>query len=158
MPNHRFQLGSGKAVFIGFALAGTFACASCEATTQLDPSASELAIGTWGGDDAGLIITGTEAHVHLGCTYGDFPAHVALDADRRFSVPGEYVPNAYPVAVGPPMPAQLAGVLRGDLLTLTVAVQDTIEGRLVVFGPTKVEYGREPQMGPCPICRITVEP
>ena len=77
---------------------------------------------------------------------------ILLDADLRFSVSGEYLLRAYPIAVGPTMPAQFAGVLRGDDVTLTVAVNDTIEKRLVVLGPVTVAFGREPNMGPCPIC------
>ncbi|MSR22815.1 MAG: hypothetical protein EXR92_04615 [Gemmatimonadetes bacterium] len=91
-------------------------------------------------------------HVHVGCTYGDFPAAIALDAAGRFSVPGEYQPRAYPIVRDPPMPAQLAGVVRGHQLTLTVAVNDTIEKKLVVLGPVTVDYGREPDMAICPIC------
>lgn len=113
---------------------------------------STLAEGTWGGDDAGLVLSDTLAHVHFGCTFGDFPAPVELDDEGRFSVSGEYVLRAYPIVVGPPMPAELAGVLHGIDLTMTVAVNDTIEGRLVVLGPATVRLGREPQMQVCPIC------
>jgi hypothetical protein len=111
-----------------------------------------LSEGTWGGDDAGLILDATVAHVHFGCTYGDFPAPIVVDVDGRFSVSGDYLPRAYPVAVGPTMPAELAGVVRGRELTMTVAVNDTIEGRLLVFGPATVRLGQEPRMQMCPIC------
>jgi len=33
-------------------------------------------------------------------------------------------------------------------------VNDTIEGRLVVFGPTTVRLGQEPRMQMCPICEM----
>jgi len=78
-----------------------------------------------------------------------------LDADGRFSVSGEYLVHAYPVAIGPTMPAEIAGVVRGKDLTMTVAVNDTIEDRLVVFGPATVRLGQEPQLGPCPICAVS---
>lgn len=113
-----------------------------------------LAEGTWGGDDAGIVATDSIAHVHFGCTYGDFPAPIELDADGRFSVSGEYVIEAYPVAVGPTMPAELAGVVRGRDLTMTVAVNDTVDHRLVVFGPTTVRLGTDPDMRMCPICAM----
>lgn len=113
----------------------------------------ELAEGTWGGTDAGVIVTATGTHVHVGCTNGDFPASIELDEDRRFSVAGDYLIRAYPVAVGPTMPARLAGVVdRRNTLTFTVAVNDTIADELVVFGPVSVRLGDEPQLGPCPIC------
>ena len=34
---------------------------------------------------------------------------------------------------------------------MTVAVNDTIEGELVVLGPMSVRLGQEPELGPCPI-------
>jgi hypothetical protein len=74
-------------------------------------SAVELPVGTWGGEDAGVIVAATAAHVHVGCTNGDFPAPIALDEDGRFSVAGDYLLMAYPVAVGPTMPARFAGVV-----------------------------------------------
>jgi hypothetical protein len=133
------------------ALAGALAVSTCE-SSPTDLEGTTLAEGTWGGDDAGAIVTSSLLHVHFGCTNGDFPAPVVLDADGRFSVSGEYLVQAYPVALGPTMPAQVAGVVRGRDLTMTVAVNDTIEKKLVVFGPATVRLGREPQMGPCPIC------
>ena len=127
------------------------ALTTCD-SSPVESVPSDLAGGTWGGDDAGVIVGDALVHVHVGCTYGDFPAPITLDAEGRFSVSGEYLLRAFPVAIGPTMPAQLAGVVRDGVLTLTVAVNDTIEKRLVVFGPTTVRYGREPRMGPCPIC------
>jgi hypothetical protein len=122
------------------------------ARTPTDSFPGELAVGTWGGDDAGVIVNATLTHVHVGCTKGDFPAGIELDAEGRFSVSGDYLVRAYPVASGPTMPAQFAGVVRGRELTMTVAVNDTVEKRLVVFGPVTVTLGQEPRMGPCPIC------
>jgi hypothetical protein len=117
-------------------------------------SAVELPVGTWGGEDAGVIVTATAAHVHVGCTNGDFPAPIALDEDGRFSVAGDYLLTAYPVAVGPTMPARFAGVVSRGELVMTVAVDDTIAGELVVLGPVSVRLGREPELGPCPICAM----
>lgn len=113
-----------------------------------------LTLGTWGGEDAGLIVTDFNAHVHFGCTAGDFPAPIELDENGRFSVSGAYVIDLYPVATGPSFPAELAGVARGRDLTMTVAVNDTINDRLVVFGPTTVRLGRQPDMQICPICEV----
>lgn len=111
-----------------------------------------LRVGTWGGDDAVALVEAAQVHVHVGCTKGDFPAPVDLDAQGRFSVPGSYVLRAFPVEVGPPLPAQFAGVVQGTRLTMTIAVNDTVEHKLVVLGPVVVTFGREPRMGPCPIC------
>jgi hypothetical protein len=133
------------------ALAVALTAATCE-TSPTDLEGTTLAEGTWGGDDVAAIVTDSLLHVHFGCTNGDFPAPVVLDADGRFSVSGDYLVRAYPVAIGPTMPAEIAGVVRGRDLTMTVAVNDTIEKKLIVFGPATVRLGTEPQMGPCPIC------
>jgi hypothetical protein len=119
-----------------------------------DPSglADELAQGTWGGKQAAVMVNGDLAHVHVGCTNGNFPVPVELDADGRFSVAGDYLLRAYPVAIGPTMPAQFAGVVHGRELVMTVAVNDTVAHELVVLGPVTVQLGHDPEMGPCPIC------
>lgn len=136
----------------------TVLCACALASTSCGEGAfgpgTTLVRGTWGGNDAGLILTDATAHVHFGCTNGDFPAPIELGEDGRFSVSGEYLLHAYPVAIGPTMPAELAGVVRGRDLTMTVAVNDTVNGRLVVLGPTTVTLGHEPRMQMCPICAM----
>lgn len=118
------------------------------------PAGDRLSTGMWGGDNAGLIVNDTIAHAHVGCTYGNFAAPVALDQDGRFNVPGSYLLRAYPIAVGPSLPAQFAGLVVGSRLTFTVAVNDTIEKKLVVLGPVTVTLGTDPRLGPCPICRV----
>jgi hypothetical protein len=135
-------------------LAAAATLTTCGDHTPIEPTADELRVGTWGGERAGLIVADTTAHVHINCTFGDFPAPIELDDDGRFSVTGDYLIRAYPVAIGPTMPAVFAGVLRGRALTVTIAVNDTIEKKLVVLGPVTVTFGREPEMGPCPICRV----
>ena len=54
-------------------------------------------------------------------------------------------------------PAQFAGQLEGNRLTLTVTVSDTVEKKTVVLGPVTVTFGREPRMQQCPICRTPGE-
>ncbi len=138
------------------------AVASIVAMVMLGPGCSggamglsdgEVAIGTWGGDDAGVIVADTLTHVHIGCTYGDVPGRVAVDSGGRFVVAGSYTLHAYPVAVGPTMPAQFSGAVNGTTLTFSVTVTDTIAHTVTTLGPATVVLGKEPQMGPCPICR-----
>ena len=105
--------------------------------------------GTWGGDNAGVIVTDTSAHVHIGCTVGDVHQPLETDPEGRFDVPGLYNITAYPVYRGPDHPARFTGRIDGKVMTLTVQLTDTA----VVLGPVQVLYGREPRMGPCPICR-----
>jgi len=134
-------------------LACTVLLGACDTRSPVDSNPEELAAGTWGGDNTGVIVNQEVAHVHIGCTFGYFAAPVLLDDDGRFNVPGEYLLRAYPVAIGPSLPAQFAGVLRGSVLTFTVAVNDTVQKKLVALGPVTVTFGRDPKMGPCPICR-----
>ena len=52
----------------------------CSADKSYGPPADgRLAIGTWGGDSTGVIVTDSVTHVHIGCTFGDIPGRVALD-------------------------------------------------------------------------------
>lgn len=135
------------------ALAASAAAAACGGRTAPILAGDRLAVGTWGGENAGVIVGDTVAHVHIGCTFGDLPGPVPLDAAGRFTVQGSYVLRAYPIAVGPSLPARFTGVVDGGTLTLRVTVTDTVQHRVVELGPASVTYGREPRMGPCPICR-----
>lgn len=106
--------------------------------------------GTWGGDDAGLIATDTSAHVHIGCTLGDTNGHIVADADGHFSISGTYDVDAYPVERGILHPAQFTGQITGTMMTLTVVLTDTARQ----LGPVVLTLGKEPKMGPCPICKV----
>lgn len=126
---------------------------ACGRYDIMPPRTDRISAGTWGGDNAGLIVDDTVAHAHVGCTYGNFPGPVPVDASGHFSVAGSYTLRAYPVQVGPSVPAQFNGTISGANLTMTVIVNDTVEKKVVVLGPVTVVYGKDPQMGPCPICR-----
>ncbi|MDX1394318.1 MAG: hypothetical protein R3195_08005 [Gemmatimonadota bacterium] len=128
--------------------------AACGDDSLVPPPGPNLAIGTWGGDDAGVVVTESAAHVHIGCTFGDIEGSIPLDAGGRFTVEGSYVPRAYPVQVGPSVPAEFSGRVVGGTLTLSVSVNDTVEGRVIELGPVTLEYAREPDMRMCPICRV----
>lgn len=134
-------------------LPGALLLTACAGASPLPPSDGLLALGTWGADNAGVIVTETVVHVHIGCTFGDLPGQAQLDASGRFTVDGSYVLRAYPVQLGPSLPAQFSGRVSGRTLTLAVAVNDTVEQKVVALGPVTVTFGREPRMGPCPICR-----
>lgn len=127
--------------------------AACYLDDAVLTTGGKLSVGTWGGDNAGLIVNDTIAHAHIGCTLGNFPAPVTVDDEGRFTVSGSYVLRAYPVFIGPYHPAQFAGRIAGNRLTLTVTVSDTVEKKSVTLGPVTVTFGQEPRMGPCPICK-----
>lgn len=105
--------------------------------------------GTWGGDNAGLIVTGNDVHVHIGCTLGDAIGPIHPDTNGRFEFSGNYNVDAYPVDRGITHPATFTGRIAGRTMTMTVTLTDTGQ----VLGPVTLTYGKEPKMGPCPICR-----
>jgi hypothetical protein len=130
--------------FVFPALLALFACSTATSTPV-----AEVA-GPWGGDNAGLIVNETDVHVHIGCTLGDAVGPIRPDSDGRFSATGTYNVDAYPVNRGITHPASFTGRIVGETMTLTVSLSDTAR----VLGPVVLTYGKEPQMGPCPICRV----
>ncbi|HEV8355775.1 MAG TPA: hypothetical protein VGQ17_03310 [Gemmatimonadales bacterium] len=143
---------------IGSALLPLLLAAACEGFDLGAPAGDTLPAGTWGGENAGMIVSDTDAHVHIGCTLGDAPAPIQLDAAGRFDVPGRYNLTAYPVDRGILLPARFTGQAGIRGLVLTVTVTDTVRDTTVVLGPVQLEYGKEPRMGPCPICRRPAAP
>jgi hypothetical protein len=127
------------------------ACGSSGPEPAVEPGV--LALGTWGGDSAGLIVSDTASHLHIACTFGDVSGRVPVDASGRFDVAGSYVLRAFPIAVGPSLPARFVGRLAGSVVTVTVTVDDTVQHQRVVRGPVVVRLGDQPKLGPCPICR-----
>src|ERR1700693_2219863 len=124
-----------------------FAVFACSAATSA--RITEV-VGTWGGDNAGLIVNDTDVHVHIGCTLGDAVGPIHPDADGRFEATGTSNVDAYPVSRGILHPAQFTGQISGLTMTLTVSLTDTAR----VLGPVTLIYGKEPKMGTCPICRV----
>ena len=144
---HPGRAATAAAIAVGVAIA-------CGAPVSQPAAPPSLAVGSWGGENAGVIVDDTIAHVHVGCTFGNFPAPVRLDAAGRFTATGSWVLRAYPVYVGPSHPARLTGTVAGDALTLRVTVTDTVAHATVELGPVTVTLGKDARMGPCPICRV----
>jgi hypothetical protein len=126
---------------------------ACSSGTTLPPSDGKLALGTWGSDSAGMIVGDTAMHLHIKCTYGDVSGRVTLSSDGQFDVVGTYMLRAYPITIGPAVPARFVGRVQGADLTVTVTVDDTVQHQTVVLGPAVVTFGKEPKLWPCPICR-----
>lgn len=133
--------------FIMSAVIILFGCATTTGTPITDVT------GTWGGENAGLIATDTSAHVHIGCTLGDTKGRITVDTDGHFESAGTFNVDAYPVDRGITHPAQFTGQVSGKTMTLSVVLTDT--GRQL--GPVTLVLGKEPKMGPCPICRTPGE-
>ena len=128
------------------------ACSSSSSAT-LPPYDGLLALGTWGGDSAGMIVSDTAMHLHVGCTYGDVSGRIPVTSDGRFDVNGSYMLRAFPIAIGPSVPAHFVGHLDGANAIVTVTVNDTVQKKTVTLGPVTVTYKRDPRLMPCPICR-----
>ena len=105
--------------------------------------------GTWGGENAGLIATDTVAHVHIGCTLGYAKTPITVRSDGSFEATGTYNVDAFPIDRGIIHPARFSGRIDGKTMTLSVELTD--DGRRL--GPVSLILGKEPKMGPCPICR-----
>jgi hypothetical protein len=135
----------------GIALAVAFVAACSSASTGVTGDGA-LAIGTWGGDSAGMIVADTAMHLHIGCTFGDVSGPVNVSDDGTFDVAGSYTLHAYPIAVGPTDPARFTGRVNGTVATVTATIEDTANQQIVVRGPVVVALGASPQLGPCPIC------
>jgi hypothetical protein len=146
----------GRSSVVARVLAITLALSvvTCRSSHNVTLPGGSLTLGTWGGDNAGVIATDSVTHVHVGCTFGDMPGNIALNTEGRFTVDGTFVLRAYPVMVGPTLPAQFSGQVSGHTLTLAIAVNDTVAKKIVALGPVSVEFGRTPNMGPCPICLV----
>jgi hypothetical protein len=130
---------------------------SCAAASPVLPADLRLPLGTYGGDGGGMIVGDTAMHVHMGCTFGDVSGRVPVDASGRFDVAGSYTLRAYPITVGPSVPARFTGTIDGDRVVVTATIDDTVEHRTVVYGPMSLRLGVEPLRGlPCPICRRPV--
>lgn len=127
------------------------ACASSNSGPSLPPFDGNLAVGTWGGDSAGMIVGDTAMHIHVACTYGDVSGRVPV-TNGRFDVAGSYMLRAYPIAIGPTVPARFVGQIDGANAAVTITVNDTVQHTTVVLGPVHVTYGQDPRLMPCPIC------
>jgi hypothetical protein len=130
-----------------YVLPSIFAILACSAATSTPITD---VVGTWGGDNAGLIVSNTDVHVHIGCTLGDAVGPIRTDANGRFEATGTYNVDAYPVDRGITHPASFTGQIVGQTMSLRVTLTDI--GRVV--GPVTLIYGKDPKMGPCPICRV----
>lgn len=121
----------------------------CDLLKSSQPAAAPV-VGTWGGENAGLMADDSSAHVHIGCTYGNVHQQIVPDSSGKFDVPGEHDITAYPVDRGTQHPARFSGRVADGWMTLVVTLTDTA----VTLGPVQLAYGKEPRMGPCPICRV----
>ena len=129
---------------------------SCASTAPVVPADMQLPLGIFGGDSGGMIVGDTAMHLHIGCTFGDVSGRVPVDASGRFDVAGSYTLRAYPITVGPAVPARFTGSIDGDRIVVTATIDDTVGHATVVRGPASLRLGVERNFAPCPICRRPV--
>lgn len=147
-PTTRIHL---RAVVVALLTTVVLSCSSSSSATAVTDGA--LALGTWGGDSAGLIVSDTAMHLHIGCTFGDASGRIPVGTSGQFDVRGSYTLRAYPVTVGPSVPARFIGHVDGVTATITAIIDDTVQHQTVTHGPVVVKFGDAPRLGPCPICR-----
>src|SRR5712692_3652698 len=75
--------------------------------------------------------------------------HRSYSQASKVVAPGEQNIAAHPVDRGIMHPARFRGRILDSTLTLTIQFTDTT----VTLGPVLLTFGKEPRMGPCPICR-----
>src|SRR5260221_14755211 len=96
--------------------------AACGAS-RLEPGT--VAVGTWGGEEAGLLVRADGAHVHIGCTYGHVAGPIPFDADGRFDVAAQWNVSAFPIDRGIFHEARMSGRLGGRRLTFPAGLAAT---------------------------------
>lgn len=126
--------------------------AACSSSSSPTISDGSLARGQWGGDSAAMIVGDTSVHLHISCTYGDVSGRITIRDDGTFDVAGSYLLRAFPIAIGPTLPARFSGRIDRQTATIVVTVNDTVNKQTVVRGPVRVTLGQEPRLLPCPIC------
>ena len=110
-------------------------------------------LGTWGGENSGMIVSDTAMHLHVGCTYGDVSGRIPLSARRTVRRRRQLSAARVSDRDRANDAGSIRWARRRRKATVTVTVNDTVEHKSVVLGPVVVTWGTEPKMGPCPICR-----
>lgn len=139
-----------KTLCLATAAVGVLACSDAAAVFPPD---GLVPLGQWGGDSAAMIVGDTATHLHISCTYGEVSGRIPIRDDGSFDAAGSYLLRAFPIAIGPTMPARFIGRIDGNTATVFVTVTDTIEKKTSTRGPVMVTLGRDPKLMPCPICR-----
>lgn len=90
-----------------------------------------VATGIWGGPNVQLDVAGDGAQLRFSCARGKIEQPLTLDAEGRFSAKGTFVAQGMgPLREDNPPKSRAAvygGVVRDNLMTLTVTVADSKE-------------------------------
>lgn len=88
-----------------------------------DSTAASAALGIWGGDRLQLTVDATGARVALDCANGSISMPLVLDAHGSFAANGKfetYEPGPQKADSGGAATVRYSGVVKGDLMTLTI--------------------------------------
>jgi hypothetical protein len=118
-------------------------------TGCLEANAPALVVGDWGGQHLGLIANASGASLEYDCAAGKIAEPIRPDGAGRFSVLGEHYPgHGGPIRIDEEQvkrPARYDGLVRGDVMTLSVTLTDSNE----VLGTFTLVYGRSPFVFKC---------
>ena len=105
-------------------------CRSVEMAT-MSQAPQRVAAGKWGGQNAQLDVTEEGAQIRFSCARGKIEQPLTLDAEGHFSAKGTFVAGGMgPTREDDPpksRPAVYSGVVRDQVMTLTVVVADDKE-------------------------------
>ena len=100
-----------------------------------------LAAGVWGGKGARMEVSERGALLEFGFAKGSITRPVALDAEGRFSAPGEFEREGFGSRDEDAEPARMravySGAVEGDEMTLNVTLAETGES----FGAFRLTRG-----------------
>lgn len=111
--------------------------------------AAPLPPGTWGGERAELVVSGTGSASRLFCAHGAVQQPILVDDSGRFVAMGYLVREGGPTPIDDTpfrRPARYYGWTDGQKMLLEVAVDGDPP-----LGPFELELGRTTQLGFCPI-------
>jgi len=80
----RYGRHNARLVLSVSVLLGATIAAACASRFREHIFTGPLALGTWGGDSAGMIVSDTAMHLHVACTYGDVSGRIPVDASGTF--------------------------------------------------------------------------
>jgi hypothetical protein len=104
-------------------------------------SSSDVPTGTWGGRNAGLVVTSAGASASFKCgASGTIGQRLVLAPDGTFDVPGSFVSLVVNSGV---QPARYTGSVSGGMMTMAVAVNGQPAGTF------QLGLGVEPSFDVC---------
>ena len=129
-------------------LAAAVVIVACSRSDVLFAPGSSLPSGEWGADRVQFVTSDSVTEVVYYCVGGTFAGDIVPDASGHFTVNGRFAPYFGPFSRD--MPAQMSGQVDGKTLTFAVAVNDTINQKVISIGPATVQFGQHANIIVCP--------